>query len=337
MADAVKKTEVHRYVLNPRRAGAVPRAGALLRVHFDDFELPGHADLFPWREFGDPALETWLEELRSGRLSQTLRIAIQAARDEALAISKNEPLIKGSVINHALATDPIDLAVSDVMEARRGTFPAIKIKIGRHAPLEEAAALQRLSSHWGIRLRLDANERTTKENLLIFLDALPIRIRESLELIEDPFKFDLRAWSDFRRETGITIAYDRGPAERGSADQELEALGEIFSSGAAQVLIHKPAWQDDARATFARRKNIPVIVTSILGHPVGNIWAAAKASELAPDSVNGCFSHVAYKEDDASRTLIKSKQARGCRMVGIGVGLGLQSKWFNRLRWESLG
>jgi O-succinylbenzoate synthase len=346
-----RNIEWHRYTLKPRagltsaRSGA--RSGALLRVTFEDLEKPGHADLFPWTEYGDPSLDTWISELRgighggggiyadsaNQKLSKTLQIAIRAARDEAEATARNEPLIKGSVVNHALSTDPCDLAVGDIIEARRSTFPAIKIKIGRKPAREEAAALARLVSHWGIKLRLDANERATREDLMIFLDALPIRIRETLEFIEDPFPFDLKKWSEFHRETGIAVAYDRGLAERAS-DTTAPSLSEIFESGAAQVLIHKPAWQDDDRAHFARDHNYPVVVTSILGHAIGNIWAASKAAQLAPDGVHGCMSHTAYKDDEAAKVLIKSKQAHGCRMIGIGVGLGLQSKWFDRLRWE---
>ncbi len=364
-ATQLTRLEFHRYTLKLRARGSV-RPGALLRATFADLEMPGHADLFPWIEFGDPSLDAWIGELKlfgaragtghgggighASEISKTLELAIQAARDEAVAISKNEPLIKGSVVNHALSTDPCDLAVGDIIEARRGTFPAIKIKIGRHPALEEAAALTRLVSHWGIKLRLDANERFSRDDLLLLLDALPIRIRETLEFIEDPFEFDLRKWSDFHRETGIAIAYDRGLADRGlpgravsdrvgplagASGQANASLAEIFDNGAAQVLVHKPAWQDDDRAIFARERNIPVVVTSILGHPVGNIWAASKAAQLAPEGVHGCMSHTAYKDDEASKVLIKSKQARGCRMVGIGCGLGLQSKWFNRLRWES--
>ncbi len=342
-AAQISKLEFHRYTLKLRARESV-RSGALMRVTFSDLEKPGHADLFPWSEYGDPPLDTWITELKlfrggngsTGEISKTLAIAIEAARDEAIAISKNESLIQGSVMNHALSTDPCDLAVGDIIDARRGTFPAIKIKIGRNPLQEEAAALSRLVSHWGIRLRLDANERVSRNNLLTFLDALPIRIRETLEFIEDPFAFDLRAWSDFHRETGIAIAYDRGLADRGHVTRESAAsLAEVFQSGAAQVLVHKPAWQDDDRAIFARERNIPVVVTSILGHPVGNIWVASKAAQLAPEGVHGCMSHTAYKDDEASKVLIKSKQARGCRMVGIGIGLGLQSKWFDRLRWES--
>lgn len=339
----ITRIEFHRYGLKPKSRMPI-RGGALLRVTFSDLEKPGHADLHPWPEFGDPTLETWFAELRERESSvdprsTVLRLALQAARDEAEAISRNQPLIGGSVVNHALSTDPMDLCVGDVIEARRGTFPAIKIKIGKHPVLDEAAALSRLVSHWGIRLRLDANERVGRDDLMRFLDALPIRIRETVEFIEDPFQFDLCAWRDFYRETGVAVALDRGGGADGGNTEGValnSSLEEVFAEGAAQVLVHKPAWQDDSRAILARKRNIPVVVTSILGHPVGNIWAAAKAVQLFPDGVHGCMSHVAYRDDDAANVLLKSKQARGSRMVGIGVGLGLASKWFDRLKWEVL-
>lgn len=334
----ISKIEVHRYTLKPRQTGASPRAGALLRVSFADLSTVGLADLFPWKEYGDPGLDVWLEELRTREpTSFTLRRALEAARDEAVAVSELRPLVRGTVLNHALATDPVDLSVYDILEARRSTCPAVKIKIGCHDPLEEAAALSRMVSHWGIRLRLDANERLTRESLVKFLDALPIRIRETLEFIEDPFPFDLKLWAEFHRETGIELAYDRGTRDRDlTPSTAAPSLGEIFESGAAQILIHKPAWQDDARARFARTLGVPVVVTSILGHPIGNLWAASRAFELAPDGVHGCLSHVAYRDDEATKVLLKSKQARGSRVVGNGVGVGLQSPWMRRLRWETL-
>jgi hypothetical protein len=334
----ISKIEVHRYTLKPRLTGHSPRSGALLRVSFRDLPTSGIADLFPWKEYGDPSLEVWFEELRTLDLSSyTLRRALEAARDEAVAVFESRPLVRGSIVNHALATDPVDLSVHDVLEARRSTCPALKIKIGRHDPLLEAAALARLASHWGLRLRLDANERLTREGLLKFLDALPIRIRETLEFIEDPFAFDLKTWADFHRDTGIAIAYDRGTRDRElSSTSGVPTLAEIFDAGSAQVLIHKPAWQDDSRARFARETGKPVVVTSILGHPIGNLWAASRAVEVAPDGVHGCLSHVAYRDDEATKILLKSKQARGSRMVGVGVGTGLQSPWMRRLKWETL-
>ncbi len=331
------KVEVHRYTMKPRRTGALPRVGALLRVTFKDLAEPGLADLFPWKEYGDPALEDFLKDLSTmNPVSFTLQRAFDAARDEALAVSEGRPLVGGSIVNHALATDPTDLAVYDILQARRSTCPAIKIKIGRHEPEVEALALSRMASHWGIGLRLDVNERWTREQLLTFLDGLPIRIRESLEFIEDPFPFNLREWSAFHSETGIDIAYDRGTHDRGVEATITASLAEMFSTGAAQVLIHKPAWQDDARAILAQTLGRQVVVTSILGHPIGNLWAASRAFQLVPDGVHGCMSHGAYREDEATKVLLKSKQVRGSRVVGNGVGAGLHSPWLRRLRWETL-
>ena len=343
----ISKLEVHRYTLKPRAhfgARSVARSGALLRVTFSDIEAPGVADLFPWAEFGDPSLEAWMAELKTGDpVSMTLKRAIEAARDEALAISRGEPLIKGSVVNHHLATDVRSLATGDVIEARRAGAGAIKVKIGvydsnHHASKAEAETLSRLLSHWGdLRLRLDANERLDRDSLLKFLDHLPILLLERIEFIEDPIAYDPRAWSDLHSETGLAIAYDRASRVRGlEADEKGATLLDLIDSRAMQVLIHKPAWQDDARAKLATAHGVPCVVTSIMGHVVGNLWAASKACELAPEGVHGCRSHVVYRDDEATLALTKSKQVRGARMMGEGVGLGLQSKWWERLKWEHL-
>lgn len=341
---SITKLEFHRYTLKSKGLKPVSRVGALVRVTFDDLADPGVADLFPWTELGDPSLESWLAELKTAvevktrPTSITLQRVLEAARDEAMANSRLLPLVSGSVLNHALATDPVDLGIGDIIEARRSTCPAIKVKIGKNDFLAEAVALSRLVGHWGgIRLRLDANERMTRDQLMRFLEALPILIRDSIEFIEDPFEFDLRAWSDFHRETTIPLAYDRGTRDRDLAgDSDGVTLENIFESQAAQILIHKPAWQIDERALLARDRGLPVVVTSILGHPVGNLWAARKAFELAPTGVHGCRSHLVYREDEASQALTKSKQVRGARVVGIGVGLGLQSRWWKRMKWDLL-
>lgn len=336
----ISKIEAHRYTLKPRAFfNSTSRPGALVRVTFSDLEQPGVADLFPWRDLGDPALETSLAELATKDPSSViLKRVIEAARDEAEALVKNEPLLNGAIVNHHLATDVKSLATGDVIEARRAGAVAIKVKIGVHDSREEAETLGRLLPHWGeMKLRLDANERLDRESLLAFLDRLPILLRERVEFIEDPIAYDPRAWSELHRETGLSIAYDRASKVRGlEADEKGATLLDLIDLQAAQVLIHKPAWQDDARAHLAIERGLPCVVTSILGHPVGNLWAARKAFEIAPQAVHGCRSHVAYRDDEASTALMKSKQIRGARMVGEGTGLGLQSKWWTRLKWETL-
>jgi len=370
--------EVHRYQLVLRGAyskvalrGAGVRAGALLRMKFSD-GIIGHADLFPWPELGDASLPELLKELSlalkqvemksdedfikaklilrslAGRDRRFLLLPriFDAVTSEAEALRAKRPLVDGSIRNHFTALSAAQLAPADILDARRGGFPAIKVKIARRASkslsaseglLEEAKALGRLQSHWDLPLRLDANENATPEALRCFLDALPIRLRDSIEFIEDPFPFSLREWSAFHKETGIQIAIDRPVMGIVSSHLNLEnGLSEVFSENAAQIYVHKPAWLEDETAMVAAKAGVPMVVTSALGHPVGNLWSASVAARLAPEGVHGCLTHAVYRDDEISNSLTTSKQIRGCRIFGLGTGLGLPAKALNRIKWDKL-
>lgn len=374
--------EVHRYQLVLRGAyskaalrGAGVRAGALLRMKFSD-EVSGHADLFPWPELGDAELSELLQELTLAlkktdlksdadfnSAQQVLRNladrdqrylllprVFDALHSEAEALRVKRPLVDGSIRNHFTALSAVQLAPADILDARRGGFPAIKVKIAQkingrpgegvtltEGLLEEAKALGRLQSHWDLPLRLDANENATPEALRIFLDALPIRLRDSIEFIEDPFPFSLSGWSAFHKETGLRIGIDRPVMGFVGERAKLETqLAEVFAENAAQVYVHKPAWLEDEIAVIAAKAGVPVVVTSSLGHPVGNLWAASVAARLAPEGVHGCFTHTAYRDDEISNSLIASKQLRGSRIFGVGAGLGLPAKALNRIKWDKL-
>jgi L-alanine-DL-glutamate epimerase-like enolase superfamily enzyme len=288
-----------------------------------------------------------------------------AAHEEAVARFEERPLLAGSVCNHMMVESAHALSVYDVLQARREGFPAIKVKIGNSPKTnpeaspevleDEARALSRLNGHWGdLELRLDGNERCSRVQMLRFLDRLPLRLRERIEFIEDPFPFSMAEWKSFASETGVRIAFDRGiqgfdeASANGAFDDRSETslLEEVFAEGAAHVLIYKPAWQSAHQALMAKRLGVPVVVTSVLGHIVGNIWAASQANRLSPDLVHGCFSHAAYREDESVITLKKSKLVRGSRLFGNGPGLGLEPggipshglhvRWFQRLKWESV-
>lgn len=378
--------EVHRYQLVLRGAyskaatrGAGARAGALLRMKFSD-GVTGHADLFPWPELGDAGLSELLQELTvalkktdlksDGDFTNAQQVLRKLAdRDqrylllprvfdalcaEAEALRAQRPLVDGSIRNHFTALSAVQLAPADVLDARRGGFPAIKVKIAKRPPsspsdtrglivlikeglIEEAKALGRLQSHWDLPLRLDANENATPDGVCAFLDALPIRLRDAIEFIEDPFPFSLKQWSAFHKETGIRIAIDRPVMGFiGQHSDVKNRLSEVFSENAAQIYVHKPAWLEDDVATVAAKAGVPVVVTSALGHPVGNLWAASVAARLAPEGVHGCYTHTAYRDDEISNSLIASKQLRGSRIFGMGVGLGLPAKSLNRIKWDKL-
>ncbi len=372
--------EIHRYQLILRGAysksalrGPAARGGSLVRMKFSDGVI-GHADLFPWPELGDATLPDLLTELAEadrkseGDFSST-RIILQAkaatdhrflllprlldaAEAEAESLRRVRPLVDGSIQNHFTALSASRLVPADILDARRGGFPAIKIKIARGANssenlLAEAKALGRLQSHWDLPLRLDANENGTPEAIRVFLDALPIRLRDSIEFIEDPFPFSIKTWSDFHKETAVKLAIDRpvmslvhsranGTRTEGNSGVPSESLTDVFRENAAQAYIHKPSWLSDDVATLAIKAGVPVIVTSALGHPVGNLWAASVAARLVPTGVHGCFTHPVYRDDEISNSLIASKQIRGSRIFGLGAGLGLPAKSLTRIKWELL-
>lgn len=364
---------LHRYQLVLRRAwgkalSRFTREGALLRFRMLD-GVVGHADLFSWPELGDAPIEELLLNLE-GALSavsksekgasraieaegftddqllsfqkhlediadsdlrfRLLPRLIDAATAEVRATRENRPVLRGSIINHRTVLAVADLATGDVLDARRGSFPALKVKT--HAGQEDADSLARLQGHWRmLGLRLDCNERSDRETLLRFLDRLPIRLLQQIDFIEDPFPFELNQWRKFHDETGIRLALDR-PTMRLSEDQSLEAL----RVGAAQVYIHKPQWTPTSFAKRVCDLGIETVVTSALGHPVGNLFAASAAFEIAPNAVHGCLTHVVYRDDEISNSLLASKQVNGSRMFGNGVGYGMPAKALQQVRWTSL-
>lgn len=351
------------------------REGALLRFRMHD-GVVGHADLFAWPELGDADLSELLLKLAStladvaeqfvgknsgieaGGFSEAALAALQvrlqvvadedlrfrllprlvdAARAEITASREKRPVVGGSVLNHRTVLSAYSMAVGDVMNARRGGFPAIKLKT--HGSFEDAEALARFNGHWRIGLRLDCNERSDRETLLRFLDKLPIRILQQIDFLEDPFPFSVRAWSDFHRETGIRLALDR-PSMRLSESE----LAAAFLEGAAQVYVHKPQWTSsdvarrlvDVWGSAAPSRPVQMVVTSALGHPIGNLYAASVAAELAPDAHHGCMTHTVYRDDEISNALIASGQVKGARIFGNGIGYGLPEKSLQQIRWNGL-
>lgn len=345
------------------------RRGALLRFRVEP-GIYAHADLFPWPELGDANLEALLEKLSllsqkifsAGKAKDTwsyelldqlekeLQVSavddrsylqlprlLEAVKKEASAVCSKKPLVGGSIVNHRTYYSVRELATGDVIQARKETFPAIKIKT--NGSLDDARTLSRLNGHWQIGLRLDCNEQADRDHLLRFLDVLPIRMLQQIDFIEDPFIFSVKGWRQFYQETGIRLALDR-PSMRLSKTE----LREVFSEGAAQVYIHKPQWtKSEVAKDLLENSGSPpmIVVTSALGHPVGNLFAASIAWELAPNGVHGCMSHLAYRDDEIFRMLKKTEQTRGARIFGNtkdahGIGYGLRDMYLSFYVWKDL-
>lgn len=291
MTDRITRLEISRFQLKSRSRRA---DGALLRVWFDETVF-GISELMPWTSLGDPSLETLIGELRAGRFElRLIDRALAMARIEADARKKQEPLFAVPVENHFLAMGQGPLAPGDWLDIRRRGFSAVKIKISKAT---ELSAMLAMAPSWigNLRLRLDMNAKAGADELLVELDRLPILVRDRIDFIEDPIPFDSAAWREFSRRSGIRLMLDREGAEL-SVDEKIEC----FRSGVVGGFVHKPGWSTDDEALALAKAGAPVVVTSLLGHPVGQLHAARVASLLPPSlgapTVHGCFSHIAYDQ-----------------------------------------
>ena len=117
-----------------------------------------------------------------------------------------------------------------------------------------------------VRLRLDFNNDGEA-----FARVGPTLPRERIDFIEDPCPYDPVAWREIRQR-GFRLALDRQ-----------------VSVEAVDVLVVKPAVQDVPDVA------IPVIITSYMDHPIGQLHAAYVAANSTETC--GLVTHVLYEND----------------------------------------
>lgn len=161
---------VHRYALNSHR-------GALIRV--DD----GFADVHPWPELGDAALDEQLALLARGETTPLTRASLHWARVDAGARARGVSLFDGLTIpeSHWPGNDP------------PAGFDTIKIK-----------GVMPVPAH--VRVRIDFNARLSAGEFLQIAPNLP---RRQIDFIEDPCPYDEGIWQELREKTGLRLALDR--------------------------------------------------------------------------------------------------------------------------------
>lgn len=301
------------YELRPRRAPnartpAAPRRGALLRIG------EGFADLHPWPELGDEPLETHLESLRHGSPTPIARQSLLCASIEGAARRAGRSLFEGLSIprSHAL----VELEYPDLEGLAAAGFGSIKIKAGFDAGAEAGrlAALAPRIAASGLRLRIDFNGTGTLSGLLAFVRSLPAEAARAIEFLEDPASPS--TWNALRESTGLRIAADRvKPAD-----------------AAWDVTVLKPAAEpcDDLPAG-------PLVFTSAMDHPLGQMWAAfvaARAGADRKDSLLDCglLSHGIYESTPFSEAL----RVEGPHLLPpSGTGLGFDDL-LEQLPWRPL-
>jgi O-succinylbenzoate synthase len=268
-----------RYELVPRRrlsaiAADGARQGALIRVS------DGFADVHPWPELGDAAVDQQLDLLRRGETSALTRRSLSLAAIDAEARRRARSLFEGLTV----PPSHWPLAGGDVPSA----FDTVKVKMSPHSALDASLA------HY--RLRLDFNAALDAGAFLSFIESLSPEIRGAIDFVEDPCPYDPQVWTGLRERAGVRLALDRGDASAG-----------------VDVLVVKPAVQG------LPRSEKEIVITSYMDHPLGQLGAAYVAAANGITATCGLATHVLF-ESDAFIERMKLDGTRLIPPAGAGLG-----------------
>lgn len=130
----------------------------------------------------------------------------------------------------------------------------------------------------GYRLRLDFNASIDAATFARIAETLP---RDRIDFVEDPCPYDAGTWRALRERTGLRFALD-SPVWRKLSSLRPDAI---------DAIVVKPA-VDDVPQT-----DLPIIITSYMDHPIGQLHAAYLAALHAPNATCGLATHVLFETD----------------------------------------
>ena len=294
------------------------RPGALLKVWFEEGRI-GYADCHAWPELGDLPLQKQLDLLAADSLTPITSCALECAKIDADARLEGKAILNQSSIpkSHYLVTNLCSLTACQVQRIVDQGFTHVKLKVGRQTDAE-GEAIHSLFHDSSLKLRLDFNECLTPVAFRCFVRQMEA-LKTQIDFIEDPFPFQPEDWKVFQQE-GWRLACDRQAAV---ARRHPES---------ASILIVKPAIQLHDEWEISDGQTC--IVTSYLGHPLGQAAAAFTAASLDPSGkfVHGLLSHHAYFPTVFSHQL---NWAGPAFTVPQGHGFGFDNE-LKSLKWSPL-
>lgn len=265
------------------------REGALLKINFGHGKI-GYADCHAWPELGDLSIQEQLKKLSQGESTSITNCALEFAAIDAENRFQRKSIFDSISIpkSHFLVTSLFDLTFQHLEYLTHKGYTHIKVKVGNQVE-RELEAIQSLFPLSSLKLRLDFNEKMTSDSFFQFLKKLK-NIKHKIDFIEDPFPFDVKEWEKIQKEEW-TLACDR------------QAHLAYSYPESAQILVIKPALN-----SFEEWKNWndrTCIVTSYLGHPLGQVAAAYFATKVDPHCANqhGLLSHHVYQPTEFSQEL----------------------------------
>lgn len=290
------KIEFHPYALQLKnRSGSnligLKREGALMRCRFPDGSV-GYSDIHPWEELGDLPISKEIESLMQGRPTPLGFRALQLASQDADLRKRGVGALEGVSIpkSHFLISGSEYQNESLMQQIATLGFDTIKVKAGSDLKLLDKIADS--LKHLSFKIRIDFNGRLPPESLSEAIKRLK-PIEEKIDFLEDPTSFDRPLWVESMRREGLSFALDAG-SEGALADNLIP------------FLIMKPAKQNESQFIEKADRKQKIVVTTYLGHPIGQVQAAYVAAKMQKSiSLDTCGlkSHDQYEEDPFSERL----------------------------------
>ncbi len=269
----------------------------------------GFGCVHPWPELGDPDVEELLAALRDGRRHRLLERAMACAAVDGAARREGRSLFDreegaGSPLYNIPRSHATVVGDADFPALAAQGFRAVKLKThGADAGVVERV---RTAAEAGLRVRIDCNGTG-----IAALRALR-PWAESVDFIEDPEPYDAARWREIRAELGMPLALDR-----------LEGV----DAGGYDVRVLKPALET------CELRSLPVVFTSYMDHPLGQMFAAWEASRYTGQQLEaGLLTHHLFEPD----AFIQAVRSEGPQLLPPGgTGLGFDAL-LEALPWERL-
>lgn len=223
----------------------------------------GYGCVHPWPELGDATFDEELAGLSSGKPLALGKRALECARIDAEARKKGHGLLDGLSIPKSHATlppsvSPATVRMMDLHGFKTGKLQAMPNIIATRERLEVLASI---APSW--RWRLDFNASLDMNGVLDFWNSMSLDLRQLIDFIEDPCPYSHESWRILADE-GIPLACDLGS----DIDKQPDINQKIPHSR-----IIKPA-----REAIPAKGGRHYVFTSVMDHPIGQVWAAYNAA-----------------------------------------------------------
>lgn len=315
------RIEPHPYQLKYKNSDAF-RTGVLLKIHYDNGAI-GYSDCHVWEEIGDLPLHTHLDLLKDNILTEITKPTLYFAKVDARARMEKIPLFLGEQfpLSHYIVSDLLDFGVSDLKKISQEGFSHIKIKFGKKIDQEFPKLKSLFQSPIAIKFRIDSNENLERNQFRELLRELS-PWHSKIDFWEDPYSYNPEEWTEDQKEFSVALACDRR-ANYAAGKPEV-----------AKVIVVKPAVDLDIPYNQIQDKQ-RIVLTSYLGHPIGQSAAACASVFLAHKykikiDVCGFMSHRVYEKNAFSELLSwNGPQWHPPKGTGLGFDDQLNSlKWF---------